>query len=535
MYRDDDPAAFDEIFVGGANQLAKAMGWEPAHGMLDVVNPWVTENNSIWGTHTCCLLPAQTYGALAVKSTVESNSWQGVLDPVTVSALVMDDGNDQAIFLSCDLVVVRSRVLDIVREKLARINPQIPGMKILMNATHTHAGPSHYVDKHLFDYGMEVASSDDYREFLTDQCADAVNEAWNKRAGGSYAYGYGYAVVGHSRRVCYFDDVSKRPGAINNSTHGVNGTAVMYGDTSDDNFSHYEAGADHFINLLYTYNEAEQLTGAIINVPCPSQNSEHEWVLSADYWHDVRQTIRAKHGEIFILPQCGAAGDLAPRVLHYKQAQDRRFRLKYENEETERAARKDIAERIGVAFDEVLDWAGKEKFTDGKITHVVETVNLSKRLITDDEYQAAKAGYAQEMAKDFKTDGDPQQRLVENSTLVSLRNRYKNIIDRYQSTQTEPTLPMELHVIGVGNVAFASNRFELYMDFMHRIQARSPFQQTFVVQLAAQPGNDGGSYLCTQRGFEGRGYNASMYCNQVSPEGGQQLVDETVKVLKEIR
>ena len=153
--------------------------------------------------------------------------------------------------------------------------------------------------------------------------------ARNGRAPGAYAYGYGYAVVGHSRRVCYFDDVSKRPGAVINSTHGVNGTSVMYGNTNDDNFSHYEAGADHFINLLYTYDADGKLTGAIINVPCPSQNSEHEWMLSADYWNDVRKAIRARHGNIFILAQCAAAGDLAPRILHYKQAQDRRFRLKY--------------------------------------------------------------------------------------------------------------------------------------------------------------------------------------------------------------
>lgn len=459
---------------------------------------------------------------------------QGVLDPVTVNALVLDDGDDQVIFLSCDLVVIRSHLLDIIREKLAKAYPDIPGMKILMNATHTHCGPSHYVDERPFDYSMEVASSDEYREFMTGQCVEAVAEAWNGRAPGAYAYGYGYAVVAHSRRVCYFDDVSKRPGAVINSTHGVNGTSVMYGNTNDDNFSHYEAGADHFVNLLYTYDANEKLTGAIVNVPCPSQNSEHEWMLSADYWHDVRKAIRARHGNIFILAQCAAAGDLAPRILHYKQAQDRRFRLKYGEEQTERAARKDIAERIAAAFDEVLDWAGKDRHTEAKITHVVETVPLSKRLITDEEYALAQAGYAAEMAKDFKTDGDPKTLMVENSTLVSLRSRYKGIIDRYEEQKTEPKLPMELHVIGLDNIAFASNRFELYMDFQHRIQARSPFEQTFVVQLSAQPGATGGSYLCTERGFQGRGYSASMYCNLVSPQGGQELVEETVRLLKQI-
>jgi len=32
---------------------------------------------------------------------------------------------------------------------------------------------------------------------------------------------------------------------------------------------------------------------------------------------------------------------------------------------------------------------------------------------------------------------------------------------------------MELHVVCLGDIAFTTNRFELYMDYMHRIQARS--------------------------------------------------------------
>ena len=182
----------------------------------------------------------------------------------------------------------------------------------------------------------------------------------------------------------------------------------------------------------------------------------------------------------------------------------------------------------------MLDWAGKDLHREARLTHVVETVELSKRLISDEEYQIAVAGYDEEMKKSFQTDGDPKERLVNNSMLVSLRNRYKQIIDRYEEQKTQPKLPMELHVIGLDNIAFASNRFELYMDFQHRIQARSPFEQTFIVQLAGQPGPTGGSYLCTERGYKGRGYSASMYCNLVSPAGGQELVEETVKVLKEI-
>ena len=466
---------------------------------------------------------------------------RGILDPVTVTALVLDDGNDQVIFLSADLVVIRAHLLDDVRAAVAKKNPEIPTLKILMNATHAHTGASHYDDaKEPPHEGVEIASSQAYRAFLADKASDAVVEAWEGRAEGGVAYGYGYAVVAHSRRVVYFDDTSKRPGAVINSTHGVNGHARMYGNTDDDMFSHYEAGADHFVNLLFTFDPANNLTGAIINIPCPSQNSENEYMLSADYWHDIRVLLRKKYGNIFILPQCAAAGDLSPRILHYKQAQTRRYRLKYGDIDTpaqnksERINRIEIAERVGVAFDEVLSWAKKEIFTDLPLKHTVKTVELSRRIITDEEYQIAADGLKELEKEQYVKTDDPLADLKANSILVASRGRFQRILDRYEIQKTQPKLPMELHVIALGDIAFASNRFELYMDFQHRMQARSPFTQTFIVQLAGQPGTDGGSYLCTERGRWGKGYSASMYCNIVSPEGGQELVEETVAELKRL-
>ena len=124
--------------------------------------------------------------------------------------------------------------------------------------------------------------------------------------------------------------------------------------------------------------------------------------------------------------------------------------------------------------------------------------------------------------------------LRENSKIQSQKARFIRLINRYEEQKKSLKLPMELHVIKVGDIAFASNRFELYMDFQHRIQARSPFEQTFIIQLAGQPGEDGGTYLATERGVWGKGYSACMFCNIVSPEGGQELVEETVKTLKEI-
>ena len=471
---------------------------------------------------------------------------RGVLDPVTATALVLENDGEAVCFVSLDAVSVEAELVHDVRELAAKKLSGLAPEQIVLNATHTHDGPGQ--NSASLDFAastpagpipttMKIADNNAYRKKLARTIVEMVREAWEGRAPGGIAYGYGYAVVAHSRRVVYFDDLSKRPGQIINSTAGVNGHAAMYGNTNDPKFSGYEAGADHFINLLYTFDAKGKLTGAVVNVPCPSQNSEQLFQLSASYWHETRQRIRKKHGNIFILPQCAAGGDLAPRILHSKQAQKRRFRLKYgENEPFDEAfARADIAERISEAFDEVYAWAKKEISRDAVVKHEVRTVNLAKRLITEAEYKDAVAGLAKLAKEKYVPEkGDKVAALKANSSLVSGRSRYAQIIRRYKEQQTQPKLPVEVHAVRVGDIAFATNRFELYMDFMHRIQARSPFIQTFIVQLCGVPGKGHGSYLATTRGAKNRGYSASRYCNLVSPRGGQQLVEASLEMLNKL-
>ena len=125
----------------------------------------------------------------------------------------------------------------------------------------------------------------------------------------------------------------------------------------------------------------------------------------------------------------------------------------------------------------------------------------------------------------------PEEYRVKASRNNSYINRRKGVLERYESIKTQPAIPYEIHVTQVGDIAFASNPFELYMDFMHRMQARSPFVQTFIVQLSGGRGQ----YLPTQRGNANKGYSASMYCNKIGYEGGQQLVEYTLGVLNEMK
>ena len=86
-------------------------------------------------------------------------------------------------------------------------------------------------------------------------------------------------------------------------------------------------------------------------------------------------------------------------------------------------------------------------------------------------------------------------------------------------------LDTECHILRLGTVAFATNPFELFLDFGNQIKARSYAEQTFLVQLAS--GSEG--YLPTEKAEKGGHYSAFIGSGLVGHAGGEQLVRETLK------
>ena len=494
--------------------------------------------------------------AIAIPGQFHMRVSLGELNPVTVNALAIDNGEDSVIFVTADMVSFRYSILDIVLEKLKKIDPAVPGEKVIFSSTHTHAGPN--AAEKSYPCEIEWMGKDEALDFLTNRIAEAIAEAWKNKTPGQIAYGYGFATVGHSRRVIYQDDVSKRPEALAKPGLSVNGHGVMYGNTNDKMFSHYEAGTDSFINIMYTFDAAGKLTGALINVPCPAQTNEHAWVLHAGFWHPVREKIRAKYGDIGIIGQCGAGGDLSPRQLHYKAAELRRYQLKYpekyanlranplpypnqaeadkrrESDLLDMLRAEDISERICAAFDEVLEWAARDKQSAPELKHQVRKVKLERRMFPEDIYKEECANYDKLMQQEWQQTGDKWADFKANSILASARARCLRVKEAYEKQNDNRELEVTVHTARVGGAAFVSNPFELFIDYMHRIQARSPFVQTFIVQLTADKAGTC-AYLATERAIANKGYSASPYCNNVSAAGGQQLVETTLKMLEEIK
>lgn len=473
---------------------------------------------------------------------------QGIHDPLYATVLVVDGGKEQdaVIFCSCDVVVLSRGTEDMIAEMVAKTHPEIPMGNLVANATHTHSSMNYWSDCEESVSGEAMLNGlKTVRPHIARKVAEAICEAWDNRREGGIGYGYGYAVVGHSRRVCYSEDMSRIGGVM---SMAPNGHAIMYGNTNRPAFSHYEAGADHFLNLMFTFDPAKKLTGIIVNVPCPSQLSEHFKVLSADYWTEVRALVKKEFGEdVFVLPQCAAAGDLSPRILHYREAQVRRMALKYglhydytkaylhgqDEYNKVMAERYDIAERILEGIKDVYSWAKKDIKTAVPVRHVCREMQVERRMITEAEKAWCEENIeAMRQQIPDKEHGTPEQIRIAVSQYESIKGRNERAIARFEAQKEEPTLPQKFHVVQIDDICFSTTRFELFQDFMHRLQARSPFIQTFVIQMG---GEEESCYLSTERAQANKGYSASLFCNQVSAFGGQQWVEESLKILNEMK
>ena len=448
---------------------------------------------------------------------------EGVDDPITATAAAFEGESDYVIFVSCDLVTISEALRKAVRRRVADSSRELEPEKVVLNATHTHTGPEVRLPEEGSGHSsrgvgveLDAMPAGKYLDFASERIAGAVLTAWENRCPGSVAFGLGQAVVGRNRRW------------VNRS-----GAARMYGDTNTPEFSHIEGYEDHSVNLLAAYGEAGELTGLVVNVPCPSQVSEHRFSLSADYWHETRQELRRRLGEgLPVLAQCSAAGDQSPHLLFESRANQRMLDL------AGRREREEIANRIAGAVEDTLTTIEGTAESYASLEHHLERLELPKTALSEEdvawaekEAEKLRATYEQQKSELAENPEKRQEKRWYRDITRSYRRMrwFKGVVERYESQDTEPTISTELHVIRMGPVAFATNRFEYYVDFGIHIKARSEALQTFVVQLAGP-----GTYVPTERSTAAGGYGSIPASNPVGPDGGWQLAWRTVEIIEKM-
>ncbi len=406
-------------------------------------------------------------------------------------ALESRDGDrslDQAVSVSCDLVAIRTGLLDQLRERLQGKLEGLDLNKVFLNATHTHTAPVTLESGNYQIPESGVMQPEAYTDFLLGQLERAVIESWAGRQPGKVGYGQGQAVIAQNRRATYAD-----------------GSAQMYGKTNVADFRGIEGHEDHNLDVLFFWDLQGGLLATAVNVPCPSQEVEGLSVLHADFWDPVRRQLREKYGEaLHVIAWTGAAGDVVSRPLFDKKADERMRRLRGLTRLEE------MARRLVRGWEEAYEAARLEPLADPVLKHRVKLLELPLRAVMPEELEKARS----EMA-----------RLANDPAQVWNYHWNKRVVDKHEAMNNGTARPfeMELHTLRLGDVAIATNPFELFTAYGIQMKARSPGVQSFLIQLSGP-----GTYLPTPSAVRGGGYSAVIQSSAVGPEGGQILVDETV-------
>lgn len=414
--------------------------------------------------------------------------------PIFVSALSLesregDQSLDQALMISCDLVAIRPGLIELVREKAQGKLPGLDLNKLFLNATHTHTAPVTMKGDRYSLLGSRVMLPMEYTHFLVNRLVQAAVQSWNSRKPAKAGWGQGQAVIAQNRRATYAD-----------------GTAKMYGATHVPEFRGIEGYEDHQLDALFFWDLQDRLIATAVNVPCPAQEVEGLKVIHADFWDPVRRQLRERHGkDLHILAWTGAGGDQVPRPMYGKAADERMRRLRGLTRLEE------VARRVVRGWEEAYQGARLEPVTGAVLQHHTRKIDLPWRKVTEKELADARKAVEQ-----YQDDPKEQWKYLWN----------KSVVDRYETEKagTSGVFQMELHALRLGDVAIATNEFELFTDYGVQMKARSPAVQTFLIQLTGS-----GGYLPTPRAVAGGSYSAIIQSSRVGPEGGQVLVDETVK------
>lgn len=405
---------------------------------------------------------------------------------------------DCAILISCDLCYLPGDIQARFREHLKGRLKGFDVDKLLLAATHTHTAPL----LHQGWYGDlgGAMPTEEYVDYFFEQLTKAVVSAWDSRKPGAMAWGLGHAVISQNRRSVYAD-----------------GSAVMYGATNSPEFRGLEGGEDHTVDFLFFLDADKKPIAAAITAASPAQVNEGASQIDADYWSHVRDELRRRYGDEFVvLGLCAPAGDLVPRPILRKSAESRMERLRKLDRSQE------VARRIVLAYESTWDVVQHDVRTDITFMHRIERYDVPGRKITDAEYQNAMRIYEPLAAKENLSGGEP-----------ATKSWYQKTITRYDAQQSEePRYAIEMHTLRLGDVAIATNPFELFVDYGMQIQGRSPAEQTILIQLASQVEDH--SYLPSERAVQGGGYSAIPESSLVGPKGGQVLVDKTVAAINEM-
>jgi neutral ceramidase len=454
-----------------------------------------------------------------------------VHDDLHARCLVLDDGKTTLALVVCDLLGLH-RSVSIEARRLIEDTTGIPPENVVISATHTHSagnalGTSRYTNEQKLD---------DYQQFLVQRIADGVRSAKNLLRPAEVAFGKAEAGENLLSRRWHLRSGKERLdhfGRINR---------VWKTSAPNSDYTHAAGPVDPHVYFIAmrelrrstlgdepndeTLDSENRAKGALIGVY--SAYSAHyagdtgPGHISADYFGMYSQILKQllaspKQDPPLVAMMANAtSGDIG---LNY--ARFRHLKGPKGNYQRSRALADDLADRVKKALAQVT-WKNRVKL-DVRFREV----DIAWRTIEPDLLKWAKNVEAR------------APRLTEGNLPIAARwpttrefvapLSYAGRVQLLAKV-TEPA-KIPLQVVRIGEICIGTTPCETYTEVGQAFQRRSPFAQTFMVQL-----NHGYvGYLPTPRHFALGGYSTWPGTNYLESQASKKIVDHLVEMASELK
>ncbi|MDH7569458.1 MAG: hypothetical protein QHJ73_07725 [Armatimonadota bacterium] len=421
---------------------------------------------------------------------------KGIRDPLKAEAVVFDDGTTPVALVGLDLLGLHNYIVADARQRVEAATG-IPGGNVLLACSHNHCGgptdmfhPASFEKVPERERCLELLTQTashvvpEYAEQVAAKVAEAVRGAWEARQEALLAPG-----IGHEPTVSF-----------NRRFRMKWGRTVTHPGKCNPDILEPAGPIDPSVGVLSAWTPEGDYLGCVVNFACHGTCGVGQGKISADWLFFMDETIKGamgRHTGVVFLN--GACGDVT-------QVNNRAFTWDYGPE-----AGRFVGGRVGAeAVKVIVGSRERRELAPVNVRRVVMEVPFRH---LPPERLAAALRRLEEKPRDIEW--------------YYARDLYL----RSQLQQVIHTWPVEVQVIQIGPVVFATNPGEMFCQLGLDIKAGSPFPYTFVVELA----NGSAGYIPTEEAFGpgGGGYETRHGGHSyLPPDTGRRIVETTLELLR---
>ena len=426
--------------------------------------------------------PINLAGSFEVRRTAE------VFSLLYASAVVMGEGDRRFVWVSCDLLLLDVETTSELRRKIAgRVGTT--STNVFISCTHTHNGPSL---ARLFPYlepDAELVAHT--KELIIQSAVNAAEKMCEARMG----YAHGQAPATFNRRY------------VNASGKGHTNPGPQ-----DTDIVCREGPEDQQVQVVWFETPAGKLLAVMVNFSAHPTLTFWEPVISADFPGEIRNILQAVHGAgLPVLYLQGAAGNTSP--LNF----DRPGSTPLGREGARR-----VGQAVGGEVLKIMALERESVINNPQISATTAVIDLPIR-------DAGKEDITPEVAIAYIREHPLERLNITDETQMRPWYFAKCMVEIQEEASFRKSWPIELSILRIGPVAFATNPGELFVEYQIAVKKR-----TSVPVLISELTNGYCGYIITKRAWKNGSYEACLaLSSKISPVGGRMIVDKTLELLNQ--